>query len=226
MVAQLERYGLLGQTVVLDNRSTNPETRRYLREIEARVKVIYLRRNLGPRFVLEDKAYHAVLPELFCLSDPDLEFNPQLPLDFLAQLVEITHNRGASRAGFALDIASREDLIQETFRHQGRDYHIWEWEAAFWQQPVGTTAEGDCLYRACIDTTFAVHNKRFSAVPNSKRVDIRVAGRFTCRHLPWYRERELPADQEETYRRTQRWSFYHRHLDCCRKKRPEASVRR
>jgi hypothetical protein len=216
MLEQLERHGLLARTVVFDNRSTHPDTRRYLREIEPRVKVIYLRRNVGPRFLLEDKPYYGALPETFCLSDPDLEFNAGLPGDFLAQLEEITRTWRASRAGFALDVSNPAELIQQTFRHRGRDYHIWDWENMFWERPLGTTPEGDCLYAACIDTTFAVHNKRFSAVPNSERLDIRVAGRFTCRHLPWYRERQLPPEQEEAYRKTQRWSFYHRHLGCCR----------
>ena len=63
------------------------------------------------------------------------------------------------------------------------------------------------MYRADLDTTFALYDKAFF---NSNRFmeAVRVAGHFTCRHLPWYREKELPEEEECFYRATQRFSYY------------------
>jgi hypothetical protein len=213
MLRQLEGRGLLGRAIIFDNKSDVPATRRYLREIEPTVKVVYLNRNVGPRFIWQDKPYYDALPATFCLTDPDLAFNPDLPADFIAQLEEISETHQAGRAGFALDISDRDEMIQQVFQYHGRDYHIWDWEGMFWTKQVGSTRGGDPIFAAAIDTTFAVHNKKFCFVPGREQLDVRVGGRFVAKHLPWYRNRTMPADQEEAYRKSQRWSFYHRHFD-------------
>ena len=65
------------------------------------------------------------------------------------------------------------------------------------------TKQGDPIYWANIDTTFAVYNKRFF-----RRGDfysaLRFDGRFAAQHLPWYLDSRLPGDRdkEEYYRTT------------------------
>ena len=63
------------------------------------------------------------------------------------------------------------------------------------------TKQGDPIYRATIDTTFAVYTKRFF-----KRGEfysaLRFGGRCTTQHLPWYLDNCLPKDEEEYYRTT------------------------
>jgi hypothetical protein len=58
-----------------------------------------------------------------------------------------------------------------------------------------------------IDTTFAVYNKKYFR-RDAPFEAVRVAGLFTCRHLPWYRDSRLPLQEEEFYRRTARVSTY------------------
>ena len=102
------------------------------------------------------------LPRLFCLTDPDLLLNPDTPADFLAQLAALTERMAVGKAGLALDIADPAALRQESFRiDQARDWKIWEWEAQFWQDQAGTMPGGDPIYRASVDTTFALYNKRY-----------------------------------------------------------------
>lgn len=62
-------------------------------------------------------------------------------------------------------------------------------------------------YRAPLDTTFATYDKTFFH-PDDFLEAIRVAGRFTCRHLSWYRGRNLPAREERFYRNTQSFSYH------------------
>jgi hypothetical protein len=62
-------------------------------------------------------------------------------------------------------------------------------------------------YKARIDTTFALYNKRYFD-PQEPLEAIRVAGRFTCRHLPWYRDSGLTTAEEAQYRASQKFSLY------------------
>src|SRR5690606_15883048 len=116
--------------------------------------------NRGPRHVFEDPAAYALLPDKFCVTDPDLAFNPALPNDFLAQLAALTERERIGKAGFALDIADPDRMQQGTFRIGEGRYRIWEWEAQFWRHPLAPASGGDPVYEAPIDTTFALYNKR------------------------------------------------------------------
>lgn len=48
------------------------------------------------------------LPEKFILTDPDLEFNENLPSNFIDILVDISENYQCYKVGFALDISDSE----------------------------------------------------------------------------------------------------------------------
>jgi hypothetical protein len=37
---------------------------------------------------------------------------------------------------------------------------------------------------------------------------VRVAGRYTCRHLPWYTDVGLPIEEEQFYRSRTQYSFF------------------
>ena len=58
----------------------------------------------------------------------------------------------------------------EFFQIGAQRYQIWQWEAQFWQTPLETPGE-DPIYRAPIDTTFAIYNKAFFSFRESPRGD-------------------------------------------------------
>jgi alpha-acetolactate decarboxylase len=66
------------------------------------------------------------------------------------------------------------------------------------------------VYNAAIDTTFALYNKHYFD-PSNFYCAVRVAGRFTYRHLPWYRDSLPPAEELTVYRQTQKYSYYLSH---------------
>ncbi|HET7056153.1 MAG TPA: glycosyltransferase, partial [Thermomicrobiales bacterium] len=206
MLDQLHARGL-SNIIVVDNASTLPEMQALL-ESDLGVTVVRLDRNAGPRSIFLDDDNYALLPDLFCVTDPDLELNPGLPPDFLARLAGLTERFQIGKAGFSLDISDRESLRQETF-DMGWDsrYTIWDWEQQFWVNPVGELDDLGTIYRATIDTTFSVYNKRYFR--RDQYMDaVRVAGMFTCRHLPWYKEATIPRLEAETYRATSQYSCY------------------
>ena len=219
MVEQLRTRGFRN-IVLVDNASTYEPMRQYLKDPGTGVTVIRQPQNLGPRNVILDPLNFTLLPQFFCVTDPDLTLNPDMPLDFLAQLAALTEQHSVGKAGLALDISDPSAMRDDDFQVSGRHWKIWEWEANFWKTRLGTTASGDPVFKASIDTTFALYNKKFFD-PNKPLNAVRVAGRFTCRHLPWYRDTGLPQAEEEHYRQYARYSHYLRSADSP----PPASLR-
>lgn len=205
-VRQLREHGVR-RIRIIDNASTYGPMVDYLATPEEGVEVHRLSINKGPRHVLLDKAMFDDLPEVFCVTDPDLLLNADMPADFLEQLLDVTERMAVGKAGLALDISEPQSMRQESFRIAGKDWQIWNWEAQFWQKPVGATRGGDIAYRADIDTTFALYNKKFF---NSERYldGIRIGGRFTCKHRPWYPDSGLPLEEEQFYRKQSSHSYY------------------
>lgn len=184
MVDQLCRLNPMFQASIwiLDNCSTDPETLAYLRNVP--VRVIRNPTNNGPWISpTQNAAVYADLPDLFVLTDPDLELNPHLPPTFLDTLAEIAVTYGASKVGLALDI-SDPSLFLEGEYTGGKT--IAEHEARFWSARIyHPTYE---LYHAGVDTTFCVVNKR---VHDHVSRQIRIAGDFTAKHMPWYKRNPL-----------------------------------
>ena len=212
MVAQLLRFPGL-RPVVLDNGSEYPPAldlyRRWAAEglAPARVLVVLLGRNLGPRAAWQDAAFLRSLPRHFCLTDPDLALNPALPVDFCATLMRVTEACRVGKAGFALSLEDRHLMQDQPFRHADGWKRIWESEAAHWRHPVTLPGIAAPLFRADIDTTFALYDQAYFD-PGRPFPGIRVAGDFTARHLPWYRDTGIPAEEEAFYRRAAEYSYY------------------
>jgi hypothetical protein len=64
---------------------------------------------------------------------------------------------------------------------------IFNHENQFWQNRIQN--ENYELYNAWIDTTFCLYNKKYQS--DNFYLAIRVAGNFTCKHLPWYKDSKL-----------------------------------
>jgi glycosyltransferase involved in cell wall biosynthesis len=206
MLKQLATRGMRN-VIVVDNASDAPDMLALLTEAEADAKVVRLSENRGPRDIIGNDASFRLLPEIFCVTDPDIVFNPELPEDFLVELLAISERFAVGKAGFSLDISDRAALRDDDFVIDDVAYKIWEWEAKYWGEQVGTTEGGDPMYHAEIDTTFALYNKRFLDRDRQYKA-IRVAGRYTGRHLPWYKDCGMPASEEKLYRATQKFSYY------------------
>lgn len=202
-MVELDRFDIF----VFDNGSTYPPLLQLYDQLAGSVRIVRLQRNLGPRiFWLSDEIYER-LPDIFCVSDPDVEFNPELPVKFLDDLLDLTERFQIGKAGFALDISRPDLMTPKKFRHPDGWKHVWESEAEHWQCEISDDPVGEPIYLADLDTTFALYNKRFfdrSAPFNA----IRVAGRFTARHLPWYFDCDVPEAEREFYARTAVFSYY------------------
>ncbi len=198
MLRQLSALGMRNVCLV-DNGSSSPAMLGFLEAAEEDAAVIRTGRNLGPRQVVLEPDHFQHLPEIFCVTDPDLELNPALPRNFLSSLIRLTNELQIGKAGLALRIDDAAAMHPGRFTINGSSYHATEWEAQYWSTQVGALYDGSPVYKAAIDTTFAVYNKRYFKA-DSFFDAVRVAGNYTCRHLPWYRESIVGEQELATYR--------------------------
>jgi FkbM family methyltransferase len=162
--------------IVLDNLSNCVDTINYLKNIN--VKVIYNTVNNGPWIACNcNKHIYDIMPDKYIITDPDLEFNTNLPKNFIEILSNISDKYNCNKIGFALDISDFEKMYQSSNYHS---HTIYNWEISFWKNKINDSEYE--LYDTCIDTTFCLINKKNINSNNS----IRVAGNFTAKHLPWY----------------------------------------
>ena len=158
------------QILIMDNASDNPETIHYLETTPHRV--VRNTVNQGPWINQYYNAnVFAMLPTRFILTDPDLEYNKDLPENFIESMIEVMDYTRAWMVGFALRLDDSNDMINPD--------RIVSHEKKFWEKRI--FHEMYEIYDADIDTTFAL---RDYSRPGGC---VRMAGNFTARHLPWYK---------------------------------------
>jgi FkbM family methyltransferase len=163
--------------IILDNLSTETNTVSFLKNTTC--KVIFNHQNAGP-WVHANYNEHIYdqLPDTFILTDPDLEFNKKLPSNFIDHLVDISNKYRAPKVGFALDISDYDKMYNGVY-YDGLT--IYEWEQQYWKDKIDNSDYS--LFYAATDTTFHLYNKKFVDFVSG---EIRIAGDFTAKHLPWY----------------------------------------
>jgi FkbM family methyltransferase len=171
--------------IVMDNNSSDKNTIDYLNELEKDIRIVRNSSNNGPWLTPHINAdLYNSLPTKFILTDPDLEFNKNLHKDFIQIMSDLSDKYSAEKIGFALSITDYSQMYNGIYVPD-TGHTIFEHESQFWLKRV---EEPLCeLYEAAIDTTFCLINKAYMYTETR----FRIAGDFTARHLPWYRENQL-----------------------------------
>jgi hypothetical protein len=76
-----------------------------------------------------------------------------------------------------------------------RKQEVIEWESRFFASP-----EGETLFRAPIDTTFALYRPRIGLSRRPSLEAYRTAAPYQIRHLPWYEDSQNPTEEENYYK--------------------------
>ena len=210
-INQFEKIGNY-EFIIVDNNSTYPPMIKLLHSLEKRCQIERLKVNRGPHFILRDIDFYEKLPEHFCLSDPDVEINQDLPSNFMETFVELSNKYLIGKVGFSLEIPEENELRES---HVSLDDQLWrtiDWEQQFWRDEVGTTDFGDKIYKTTLDTTFALYNKKYFD-PDDRYRSLRVAGRFTAKHLGSYKHHFVPQEEQDFYSQSTRYSYFSGNLD-------------
>lgn len=168
---------------ILDNNSTYPPLLKWYKDCGVTVK--YLGQNAETQLVLWNSGYINEFKELYpwiVYTDSDIELNPDTPEDFIDNLIGYAKKYGVNKVGLAL----RLDDIHETNEYNTQAK---EWEQQFWTNQL---EEG--VYKADLDTTFAV----LKTTAPFQYGALRVAGNYTARHMTWYTDFDN-LDGEERY---------------------------
>jgi hypothetical protein len=194
MVRQLEKY--TNDIVVVDNNSQYGPLLDYYRD-EYRYTLLKMGANFG-HTVYNHPAVWNLAGDVYIVTDPDLEFNSRLPANFIEVLIGVSNYYKSGRVGFALLIDSDEIRLEGLLfaGKEGKGLGVKEFEKRYWvdRRECGLYPELE-LYQGSIDTTFNLYNLRYAKGLEG----IRVAGDYTCLHLPWFKnfkERLLPGEFE------------------------------
>lgn len=168
---------------ILNNKSTCLNTINYLKIVD--VKVINNVDNNGPWISSKiNNHIYDDLPNKFILTDPDLKFNENIPINFIEVLSNLSDKYKTSKIGPALNISDFEKFYKDSYCS---GVSIYNWEKQFWTNKIHD--DNYELYDAAIDTTFCLINK--NNISNGSCREIRIAGDFTVKHLPWYIENDI-----------------------------------
>lgn len=178
---QLNSKNILNDNIyIINNNSDGKDTCNILQRLSSSYNIINLDQNHGHRVWAHSLIWDK-LPEYFIITDPDLEYNKNLPDNFIDILYGISTTYNASKVGFALNIEST-DISNENYIN---NMTIKEWESQFWKNSLPKYNELD-LYQADIDTTFFLGCKSRMYCGFSSNINIRVGSEFICKHLPWH----------------------------------------
>jgi FkbM family methyltransferase len=174
----------LENVIILDNNSSCVDTKRYLKE--SKHKIIFNDKNYGPWIDEYVNSYlYNNLPDKFIITDPDLEFNKNLPKKFIEIMKTLSDKYLCNKIGFALKISDYNEMYQTIY---AENKTIYEQEIQFYNKRIND--DDYELYDASIDTTFCMINKKGTNNP------IRIAGNFTAKHIPWYIKNTIYNDYE------------------------------
>jgi hypothetical protein len=159
--------------------------------------VIRLDRNIGYQAIWESGVYDRFKRSFYVYTDSDVVPDEKCPEDFMKQFLNVLRKYPRClKVGFGLRI----DDLPDFFDHKEA---VLLNEGRFWKEPLGNG-----LYKAQIDTTFALYRPFCYGPANDHHLMIRTGAPYVARHLPWYVDSSNPSDEDLYYIRTSRQSTH------------------
>jgi hypothetical protein len=135
--------------ILLDNHSTFAPLLEYYKEIKkelgSKIEIRMLKKNHGNTVYL---ALKHTLPNIYILTDPDIELNKNMPRNFAEILLELSEKYKMYKIGMALDTKHREDFLNCGSPNSSKK--LFNYHAQFFKNKI----EDDTyeLYNAFVDT--------------------------------------------------------------------------
>ena len=115
-----------------------------------------------------------------------------MPNNFVEIMYNLTNKYKISKVGLALSTEDKNEFIPDF------SDVVYNHEKQHWEKKVDDSDYE--MYYATVDTTFCLVNTNYPINSNgiNYNADIRIAGNFTCKHLPWYNnllKYKMPRDE-------------------------------
>jgi len=183
LIAWLEKAGQ-DRIYLIDNDSSYPPLLEYYETTPHRV--IRLGQNVGHKALwLTDSVSDLRESTPFIFTDPDIVPIDDCPVDAIEMFADVLDRHpDIKKVGFGLKI----DDIPDHYRFK-REVILWE--SQYWKEAVEPG-----LFRAPIDTTFALYR-----ASGEHQLDkcIRTGHPYVARHTSWYVESDNPSDEDRYY---------------------------
>lgn len=171
---------------IIDNNSTYPPLLDYYEKTP--YDVIRLKKNVGYDAIWKTEVYNRFKKSYYVYTDADLEIDEACPDNFMDFFVSVLKSHPfCQKVGFSLRI----DDLPDCYSNKQKVIEI---EKQYWKNP---TTDG--LYRAKIDTTFALYRPFCKGACNGGYEVYRSAEPYIVRHLPWYIDSSNLSDEEKFY---------------------------
>jgi glycosyltransferase involved in cell wall biosynthesis len=199
-IERLKDFGLTN-FIILDNGSTDPHFVEWFSQTD--IPVVVDKSNPGPRNFFTNMAIWNRLPEIFIVTDPDLEYPSSIPLSLVSDMIDLTEKNKWSKIAIGLNTEPSSKMYPS----------VKKWEKDYWNNIIDHSPYGDPVYDAKTDTTFALYNKKYVTRPGSLAWDgdfftsPRICGNYMCNHLGWYLDKKLPQEEIDFYEGRSAWSF-------------------
>ena len=183
--------------VIIDNKSDYPPLLAYYKTIQPKVKVGLMNDSCGHMVFFENQDLQKKYGQgYYFITDADILPNPDLPKDFIKTMIKKMdkYNKKIVKVGFALDIDSIPDYYPLKEK-------VVSWEQKFWEDRL----END-VFRADVDTTFALYKPfyptKFKVKERNFYRAIRLGGNFTSKHMGWYIDPKNLTEEQKHYMKT------------------------
>ena len=174
---------------IIDNASSYPPLLDYY-EHECPYQVFRLNQNLGHLALWKSGIIKQFRKDYFVYTDPDIIPSEACPADFMDVFLQVMKKYPlVEKVGFALKI----DDLPDTFDKKEK---VVSWEKQFWKKKV---SDNPPLYKAAIDTTFALYRPFYLLGGNLKSPHIRVGGAYEAKHWPWYSDSSHLSEEDIYY---------------------------
>ncbi|MGV8135501.1 MAG: hypothetical protein AB2L20_09825 [Mangrovibacterium sp.] len=172
LISALEQRGY-SNIWIIDNASTYPPLLKFYDHCP--YHVFRLKKNTGHLALWKTPVYKKFINDFYAYTDSDVVPSDQCPDDFMSVFLDtLKQYKFAKKAGFSLRIDNLPD-------HFEKKKEVMEWEKQYFEKRVSSL-----LYRAPIDTTFALYRPRAKGGSNAYIPMYRTASPYEAEHIPWY----------------------------------------
>lgn len=185
LIEALEKRGY-NNIYIIDNASTYPPLLDYYNQCP--YTVFRLNENLGFKALWKSHLNKKLCNDYFIYTDSDVVPADYCPANFIDYfLQELKKHPLARKIGFSLRIDNLPD-------HYSHKQEVIKKEKIFY-----SNLKENKLYRAPIDTTFALYRPKIG-LSRSRYVEAyRTAYPYQAEHLPWYTDSAHPSEEELYY---------------------------
>lgn len=183
LIESLEKRGYTN-LFIIDNKSSYPPLLEYYKNCP--YKVFYLEKNMGFKALWKSGLAKKFCKDYYIYTDSDIVPVKECPEDFIDYFFSLLKKyKYAYKVGFSLRI----DNLPDTYKNKQT---VIEWEKKYYAFP---NKEG--LYKAPIDTTFALYRPRVGLSRSRFAESYRTPYPYQAEHLPWYvNSNELDAEEQ------------------------------